>query len=399
MLILFFIVFIDLIGFGIIIPLLPFYGEFYQASPEMVGLLMATYSFTQFLAAPFWGRLSDRIGRRPVLLVSLAGASAAYVWLGLAESLWTLFAARAVGGAMAGNISAAFAYVADITTRENRAKGMGTIGAAFGLGFIAGPAIGGILAGSDPVNADFQSPAFAAAALSVTALIMAIVTLKESLSAEIRQRLAQQPPKKRLAMFREALDRPVIGLLLLLTFLATFVFAGLESTFAMWSRRQFGWGPEQNGYLFAFIGLLSALIQGGLIGRLARRFGEARLVVQGAVALAIGIALIPFSTNVVVLVLAMSLAGYGFSIISPSLNSLISLQSSEDEQGGIMGVTRSASTMARFIGPAWAGLLFGGLGRDWPYFAGALIMVVVAFLGLRAIKMLEKSSGPNSSSP
>jgi DHA1 family tetracycline resistance protein-like MFS transporter len=399
MLILFLIVFIDLIGFGIIIPLLPFYGEFYQASPEMVGLLMATYSFTQFLAAPFWGRLSDRIGRRPVLLVSLAGASAAYVWLGLAESLWTLFAARAVGGAMAGNISAAFAYVADITTRENRAKGMGTIGAAFGLGFIAGPAIGGILAGSDPVNADFRTPAFAAAALSVTALIMAIATLKESLSAEIRQRLAQQPPKKRLAMFREALDRPVIGLLLLLTFLATFVFAGLESTFAMWSRRQFGWGPQQNGYLFAFIGLLSALIQGGLIGRLARRFGEARLVVQGAVALAIGIAMIPFSTNVVVLVLAMSLAGYGFSVISPSLNSLISLQSSEDEQGGIMGVTRSASTMARFIGPAWAGLLFGGLGRDWPYFAGALIMVVVAFLGLRAIKMLEKSSGPNSSSP
>ncbi len=352
---------------------------------------MATYSFTQFLAAPFWGRLSDRIGRRPVLLVSLAGASAAYVWLGLAESLWTLFAARAVGGAMAGNISAAFAYVADVTTRENRARGMGMIGAAFGLGFIAGPAIGGILAGSDPVNADFQSPAFAAAAMSVTALIMAVATLKESLSAEIRQRLAQEPPKKHLAMFREALGRPVIGLLLMLTFLATFVFAGLESTFAMWSRRQFGWGPQQNGYLFAFIGLLSALIQGGLIGRLARRFGEARLVVQGAMALAIGIVLIPFSTNVVVLVLAMSIAGYGFSVISPSLNSLISLQSSEDEQGGIMGVTRSASTMARFIGPAWAGFLFGGLGRDWPYFVGALIMVVVAFFGLRAIKTLEKS--------
>ncbi len=391
MLILFLIVFIDLIGFGIIIPLLPFYGEFYQASPQMIGLLMATYSFTQFLAAPFWGGLSDRIGRRPVLLVSLAGASAAYVWMGLAESLWALFAARAVGGAMAGNISAAFAYVADITTRENRAKGMGMIGAAFGLGFIAGPAIGGILAGSDPVNADFRTPAFAAAALSVTALIMAVFTLKESLSAEIRQRLAKEPPKKRLAMFREALDRPVIGLLLLLTFLATFVFAGLESTFAMWSRRQFGWGPQQNGYLFAFIGLLSALIQGGLIGRLARRFGEARLVVQGAVALAIGILLIPFSTNVVVLVIAMSIAGYGFSVISPSLNSLISLQSSEDEQGKIMGVTRSASTMARFIGPAWAGLLFGVLGRDWPYFVGAIIMVGVALLGLRAIKMLEKS--------
>jgi len=391
MLILFLIVFIDLIGFGIIIPLLPFYGEYYQASPEMVGLLMASYSFTQFLAAPFWGRLSDRIGRRPVLLVSLAGAAASYVWLGLAENLWMLFAARAAGGAMAGNISAAFAYVADVTTRETRAKGMGMIGAAFGLGFIAGPAIGGILAGSDPANPDFHSPAFAAAGLSVTALIMAAATLRESLSAEIRQRLAQEPPKKRLSMFREALGRPVIGLLLLLTFLATFVFAGLESTFAMWSRRQFGWGPEQNGYLFAFIGLLSALIQGGLIGRLARRFGEARLVVQGAVALAVGIALIPFSTNVVVLVIAMSIAGYGFSVISPSLNSLISLQSSEDEQGGIMGVARSSSTMARFIGPAWAGLLFGVLGRDWPYFGGALVMIVVAFLGFRALKTLGKS--------
>ena len=309
MLILFLIVFIDLIGFGIILPLLPFYGEFYQASPEMVGLLMATYSFTQFLAAPFWGRLSDRIGRRPVLLVSLAGLAASYVWLGFADSLMVLFAARAVGGAMAGNISAAFAYIADITTPENRAKGMGMIGAAFGLGFIAGPAIGGILAGSDPVNADFQSPAFAAAALSGIALIMAAFTLKESLSAEIRERLAAKSPSSRLSMFREALERPYIGLLLALTFLSTFAFAGLESTFAMWSRRQFGWGPLQNGYLFAYVGVLSAFIQGGLVGRLARRFGEATLIIQGAIALAVGIFLIPFSNSLFVLLIAMTIAG------------------------------------------------------------------------------------------
>ena len=390
MLILFLIVFIDLIGFGIILPLLPFYGEFYQASPEMVGLLMATYSFTQFLAAPFWGRLSDRIGRRPVLLVSLAGLAASYVWLGFADSLTVLFAARAVGGAMAGNISAAFAYIADITTPENRAKGMGMIGAAFGLGFIAGPAIGGILAGSDPVNADFQSPAFAAAALSGIALIMAAFTLKESLSVEIRERLAAKSPSSRLSMFREALERPYIGLLLALTFLSTFAFAGLESTFAMWSRRQFGWGPLQNGYLFAYVGVLSAFIQGGLVGRLARRFGEATLIIQGAIALAVGIFLIPFSNSLFVLLIAMTIAGYGFSVISPSLNSLISLQVGEDEQGGIMGVTRSASTMARFTGPAWAGFLFGSLGRDGPYFAGAIIMVVVALLGARALKSIRR---------
>ena len=390
MLILFLIVFIDLIGFGIIIPLLPFYGEFYLATPETVGLLMATYSFTQFLAAPFWGRLSDRIGRRPVLLVSLAGLAASYVLLGFADSLMVLFAARAIGGFMAGNISAAFAYIADITTPENRAKGMGMIGAAFGLGFIAGPAIGGILAGSDPVNADFQSPAFAAAALSMIALIMALFTLKESLSAEIRERLAAKTPKKRLTMFREALERPYIGLLLTLTFLSTFAFAGLESTFAMWSRRQFGWGPLQNGYLFAYVGLLSAIIQGGLVGRLARRFGEATLIIQGAIALAVGIFLIPFSNSLIMLLIAMTIAGYGFSVISPSLNSLISLQVGEDEQGGMMGVTRSASTMARFTGPAWAGFLFGTLGRDAPDYGGAIIMVVVALLGARALKSIRR---------
>ena len=394
MLILFFIVFIDLIGFGVIIPLLPFYAEFHQASPEIVGLVMATYSFTQFLAAPFWGWLSDRVGRRPVLLVSLAGAAMSYVWLGFADTLWMLFAARAAGGIMAGNISAAFAYVADITTRETRAKGMGAIGAAFGLGFIAGPAIGGILAGPDPVNADFQSPAFAAAGLSITALVMAVFMLKESLPLETRQRLAEQPPKKRLSMFRGALGQPVVGMLIVLTFLATFVFAGLESTFAMWSRRQFGWGPEQNGYLFAYVGLLSAVIQGGLVGRLARRFGEARLIIQGSLALAIGVFLIPFSGNLLVLLVAMTIAGFGFSIVSPSLNSLISLQVGADQQGGIMGVTRSASTMARFIGPAWAGLLFGVLGRDWPYFGGALVMVAVVILGVRAVKLMERPETP-----
>jgi len=387
--ILFLIVVIDLIGFGIIIPLLPFYAEFFQASPEVVGLMMATYSFTQFLAAPFWGRLSDRIGRRPVLLVSMAGAVGSYIWLGFAESLWMLFAARAVGGAMAGNISAAFAYVADITTQETRAKGMGLIGAAFGIGFISGPAIGGILAGSDPINADFQSPALAAAVLSAIALILAFVLLKESLSVEIRQRIALTTPRKSLSMFRRAFKVPNLGLLLTLTFLSTFVFAGLESTFAMWSRRQFGWGPEQNGYLFAFVGLLSALIQGGLIGRLTKKFGEAQLIIQGALALSIGIAMIPFSSNIVILIIAMSIAGYGFSVTSPALNSLISLQAGEEEMGEIMGVTRSASTMARFIGPAWAGLLFGSLGVDWPYFGGALIMLIVLALVVKNLKTIN----------
>ncbi len=386
MLILFLIVFVDLVGFGIIIPLLPFYGEFHQASPDQVGLLMATYSLTQFIAAPFWGRLSDRIGRRPVLIFTLAGAAASYVWLGFAHTLWALFAARALGGLMAGNISTAFAYVADITSPENRAKGMGIVGAAFGLGFIAGPAIGGILAGPDPMNADYRSPSLAAAALSVVALVLALAILKESLSEEIRARIAARTPRSRLAHFQYALTHRHVGLLILLSFLATFVFAGMETTFAMWSRRQFGWGPEQNGYLFAFVGIISAVIQGGLVGRLAKRFGEANLITQGAFALVVGLAMIPLSDNLPVLIAAMVIMAYGFSVASPSLNSLISLQVSDEDQGGVMGVARSATTLARVVGPAWAGMLFAGLSPDWPYWGGAIIMLLVAALSFRAPK-------------
>jgi len=380
MMTLFMIVLVDLIGFGLYIPLLPFYAEHFNASPFVVGLTMATYSFAQFISAPLWGSLSDRKGRRPVLMIGMAGSVISYLCLGFADSLWIIFAARALNGLMAGNISAAFAYMADVTSRENRAKGMGLVGAAFGLGFIAGPAIGGILAGSDPANADYQTPAFVAAGLSAIAFTMTVMFLKESLSAEAKERLASQPRIKRLAHLRKSLTHPTMGRLLMLIFLSTFVFAGLESTFAMWSRRSFGWGPEQNGYLFAMIGVTSALIQGGLVGRMAKRFGEKALVLQGAVALAIGVLLIPYAVNLPLLLVAMMISGYGFSIINPSLNTLVSLQASEDEQGSALGVTRSASTLARVAGPAWAGMLFSALGKDWPYFGGAFFMVVVVVL-------------------
>lgn len=214
MFILFLIVFIDLVGFGIVIPLLPFYGEHFQADPFTVSLIMATYSLGQFIAAPFWGRLSDTIGRRPVLIISLFGAVLSYIWLGFATTLWMLFAARMVGGLMAGNISTAFAYIADITTIENRAKGMGMVGAAFGLGFIAGPAIGGILAGPDPLTADFQTPAFVAAAMSFVAFVLTFLRLKESLPADVRAQAANKPRPKRWAQMREAVQRPGIGLLI-----------------------------------------------------------------------------------------------------------------------------------------------------------------------------------------
>jgi DHA1 family tetracycline resistance protein-like MFS transporter len=179
-----------------------------------------------------------------------------------------------------------------------------------------------------------------------------------------------------------------------LSFLAAFVFAGLESTFAMWSRRQFGWGPEQNGYLFAFVGVLGAGVQGGLMGHLARWFGEANLVVQGATALALGLMLIPFAGTLPLLLVAMAGAGYGFSVIMPALGSLISLRSPADEQGTIMGVSRSATTLGRVVGPAFGGLLFSTLGKDWPYFFGSAVMIVVGLLGARLLSRGRAAQPP-----
>ncbi|WP_417783873.1 MFS transporter [Terasakiella pusilla] len=382
MLVLFFVVFIDLVGFGIVIPLLPFFGEHFQASPDVVTLLLATYSITQLISAPVLGRLSDKYGRRPILLFSLLGSIITYVWLGFAETLMMLFIARAFNGFMAGNIATAFAYIADITTPENRAKGMGVIGAAFGLGFIAGPAIGGILAGPDAANPNFQLPALTAAALSAFAFILAIVKLKESLSEDARAKIANMPPRKHWQSFFETLMRPRLGLLIALSFLCTFVFAGMETTFAMWTRREFGWGPEQNGYLFAFLGIVSALIQGGLIGRLSKKFGEGKLVMVGSLLLGIGIGLIPLSDSVTLLLIATTILAIGFALSTPSLNSLISFEAGETERGGVMGASRSAATLARVLGPILAGILFAQLGRDIPYYAGFVIMLIVAAIAL-----------------
>lgn len=386
----FVVVVVDLIGFGLYIPLLPFFAEHFNAAPWLVGLAMATYSMTQFISAPFWGQASDRYGRKPVLAIGMAGAVISYLWLGFADSLTELFLARAFNGLMAGNIAAAFAYVADVTTRETRAKGMGIVGAAFGLGFICGPAIGGILAGSDPANADYFTPAVAAASLSGIALLLTLFWLPESRPHEKR---AETPASAgRLAALGEGVKTPGVGGLLILILMATFVFAGLESTFAMWSRRQFGWGPEQNGYLFAGIGVLSALVQGGLIGRLTRRFGEKALVLSGAASLAIGLMLLPFASGIALLIVAMTIAALGFSIMSPALNALVSLQASEDQQGSTLGLTRSAATLARILGPAAFGLVFSVAGMHAPYFFGAAVMIAVVIVGIRVGRNVSDSS-------
>ncbi|HUC63619.1 MAG TPA: MFS transporter [Alphaproteobacteria bacterium] len=374
-------VFVDLIGFGIVIPLLPFYAEHFSASPLMVTLLMASYSFTQFIAAPYWGRLSDRWGRKPVLLLSLGGIALSYVWIAFAGSLWQLMAARLVAGAMAGNIAAAQAYIADVTPPEKRAHGMGLIGAAFGLGFIVGPALGGLLGGPDPHHPNFLAPPLAAAEFSVVALLFAFAFLKESLDIETRQANKGARPS-RFSVIAAAFRTRDLRKLVTLFFLVTFVFAGMESTFALWSERTLGWGAQQNGYIFAYTGILAALVQGGLIRRLVPRFGEGGLVVQGAIALAIGLALIAFTHALAPLLLAMALLAYGAGVANPSLSGLISLSTGRTSQGQVLGVSQSAASLARILGPACAGAIFEIAGENGPYIAGAAIMICVLALAL-----------------
>jgi MFS transporter, DHA1 family, tetracycline resistance protein len=375
MAILFFIVFIDLLGFGVVIPQLPFYGLHFGLHGFGVTTMLACYSVAQFVSSPLLGRLSDRVGRRPVLLVSLAVSALAYCWLGLADAAWVLFASRLIAGAGAGNIAAAQAYIADVTPPERRAKGMGMIGAAFGLGFTVGPALGGLAAALDPA-----APAFIAAGLSAIAFLLALTRLSESLPAAARD----APPRPgRLAVAREALSRPVLRELILLLFIAIGAFSGMETTFALWANQVFGWSSWEVGLNFFFVGIVLVIVQGGLIGRLSHRFGEARLLTAGALSITLGLAGLPLVHSIPLLLLVNLLLAGGMGLLTPSLNSLVSRQAQIDEQGGILGVSQSASSLARAVAPPLAGMLFDLSGRNTPYMVGAAFMLLVVILALR----------------
>jgi DHA1 family tetracycline resistance protein-like MFS transporter len=396
--ILFLIVFVDLVGFGLIIPLLPFYAERFGASPQLVTLLLAIFSLMSMLAAPLWGRLSDRIGRRPVLMASMAAAALAYLWLGFAGELWMLFAARAFAGICAGNIAAAQAYIADVTPPEKRARGMGMIGAAFGLGFIIGPALGGIVAGNDLATADLETPGLIAAGLSAAAFLGVLLLLPESLPAAVQAR----PSRSRVAALCSAFGRPVLGRLLAVFFLVILAFAGMEATFALWAMREYGWGPAQIGYVFTYVGLLSAVMQGGLIGHLTRRFGEERLMQSGLALIALGLLLLPFAGTLPPLMVAVTALSVGMGAMQPSLNSLISRRAGAEEQGAVMGVAQSVGSLARVLGPIIAGALFEAFGRNTPFLWGAALVGGALMLSWRlprtlAAAVVLPSQPPHSS--
>ena len=375
--ILFLIVFVDLVGFGLVIPLLPYYAERFAATPLEMTALFATYSLMAMVMAPLWGRLSDRIGRRLVLMASMLAAALAYCWLAFADALWMVFAARAFAGACAGNIAAAQAYIADVTPPEKRARGMGMIGAAFGLGFIIGPVIGGVVAGADIATADLRTPGLIAGGLSLAAFIGAAALLRESLKAP------RTAVHGRIAAIRVALARPVLARLLLVSFLVVLAFSGMETTFAWWAIAQFGWGPRPTGFIFFYVGLLSAVMQGGLIGRLSKRYGEERLLLGGLVSIGFGLLVMPFARDLPLLILAMTALALGMGAMQPSLNSLISRRAGTEEQGEVMGVAQSVGSLSRVIGPIVAGALFTEFGRSSPFLWGAALIAVALAVGMR----------------
>lgn len=374
--VLFLIVFVDLVGFGMVIPLLPLYAETFQPSPLTLGFLMASYSAMQFVFAPILGRLSDRFGRRPVLLLSLAGAVAGYALLGVAASLPMLFVSRVVAGIAGANISTAQAVIADITGPEGRARGMGVIGAAFGLGFILGPAFGGLLYEHFGPGA----PGLGAAATSAVALVLTWFLLPETLDPGQRDRAAHEPFT--LARLRRALSHPCLGLVLAIYFLTTAAFSGFEVTFAQFFSHKYGIGPKEVSYLLVGIGLVGAIVQGGLIGRLAKRFGEAPLVAAGLLISGVCLGLVPSMPTLALSGVALGVMAVGVGITNPSLSALASELADPDEVGGILGIYQGLSSLGRIVGP-FAGELAYGEGPNWP-----LRLASAVFLGCAALAVL-----------
>jgi len=389
--IVFLIVFIDLVGFGIVIPILPLYAEKYGPSPLVFGLLMASFSIMQFIFAPILGRLSDRVGRRPVLLVSLFGSAVGYVLFGIAGSLAMLFASRIVDGISGGNISTAHAVIADITGPEDRARGMGLIGAAFGLGFIFGPAIGALLVTVAP-----WMPGVAAAVASTTAFVLVLTLLPETLDTSVRREARVHPLN--FQSLARTMAHPLVGLCMLMAFCTIFAFANFETTFAQFAKLRFSFSISTIAWLFVYAGVLGAVVQGGLVGKLSKRFGESRLIVAGTLLSFLALGLLPNLTSLGPLMATLAVLALGQGIAHPSLTSLTSKLAAPDEVGGVMGVFQGMASLARIIGPFWAEVVYGKLGFAWPFRTGSVFMFVASVMALTALVRLGRQASAAATS-
>jgi DHA1 family tetracycline resistance protein-like MFS transporter len=386
LLIIFLTVFIDLIGFGIVMPLLPLYSSEFGASGWMNGAIVASFSLTQFIFAPWWGKLSDRIGRRPVLLVSNFGSVVAYAMFGYASTfqgqtaLWLLLVSRIFAGICGANLSVASAYIADISPPEKRSKSMGLIGMAFGLGFILGPALGS-------VSVKYFGPAgpgWVAGAICFVNFLFTLSFLLESRKPSSEP----QVQRVRLKQWAHTLQHPTVAFLVALYFIATFAFASFEVTIGMLLRDNFGYQAKDIGFYFTYCGLLSALLQGGGIGPLVKRFGERTLVSLALIIAAVGLLMLPLVGTKGGLLLALGIFALGSGIHRPPLFGLISILTPENEQGATMGVTQSAGSLARIVAPVFATAIYE-YSKLLPYMICAVISAVAGLVAYVYLKRPE----------
>ncbi|WP_372905131.1 MFS transporter, partial [Rhodohalobacter sp.] len=398
----FLVVVIDLLGFGIILPLLPFYAQEFAASAVMIGLLYSVYSFMQLIFSPIWGSWSDRIGRRPIMLLSTFGAVIAYIVFGLAESLGVLFFSRVIAGMMGGNISTAQAYIADVTDSANRARGMGLIGAAFGIGFVIGPATATALIHPTfhemVANAGFTDfaawmgenryalPGFFAAFLSFCSFLMVLFKLPETVdTSKPREKVIRRPSvftPKFWRLLKDQKGKSARGYLIPLVigfFLLSFGESSLYSAFPLFAESQLNMTAEQVGIQFFYIGIIAVIVQGFLIKSLTNAFSEEKLFMVGNILMVIGLGLIPFSTSMLTLALFLGLMALGKSLNTPTITSLISKEASEDNVGAVMGASQGLSGLGRMIGPTWGGALFA-VYYGLPFVATAVIVAATVWI-------------------
>jgi len=364
-------VFIDLVGFGLILPQLPYYAEHFGATGVWVGAILTAYSAAQLVGASLLGRLSDRVGRRPVLLMSLAGSAASFLLSGLADSLWLLLVARALAGLFGGSIAAAQAYIADVTAPGERARYMGLLGAAIGLGFVFGPALGSFLA-----RYGFGAAAFAAASLAAANLLFAFFRLPETRGTE-----EQRHAHSRLdwSNLKDALHHPSIGRILAATFFSTLAFVAMEATFALLGEARFGLDAGHLGFVFAYVGVVMVVVQGGLIGRLVPRFGERALATAGSLFMAASLGALPLAPSLAAALGVLAVLAVGQGLTTPMLSTLLSRATDADEQGGTLGLGQSLAAAARAVGPIGAGWLYDRAAGA-PYAAAAAVMALAAVL-------------------
>lgn len=367
----FLIVFIDLLGFSIVLPLLPFYANKLGANDVVVELIVASYAVAQLFGAPLLGRFSDRVGRRPVLLISIAGSLLGFIILGFARTLVLIFTSRIVDGLTGGNLSVAQAYISDVTDESNRAKGLGLVGAAFGLGFILGPVLGGLLS-----KVSLSLPAFAAAGLTLVNLILVFFWLKESLTPERKAQImiANKQPPFTLKALMDALRQPVVGPMLHSRFFFGIAFSMFQTVFALYGLRKFNFNESSTGYILAYVGLLSVIVQGVIVGRLTKRFNEKNLIFYATALMMISLAGWALAPNIVVLLIVLIPTALAGGIFNTVINSIVTKSVKSEEIGGTLGISTALESATRVFAPTLGGILIYQLGPSAPGIFSALLL-------------------------